>query len=99
MSVAAGNSSRFTFGFAEPADDARLRAILRRNEMEGAIPDIKVDDMAGVRSLVAAMREVAELASKTPQGEATDNAMERMGESAEIIYDLLEKRRRERKSA
>ncbi len=64
--------------------------------LKEVVAQFPIEDAADFRTFTAAMKEIAELASKAPQGAATGEAMQTVGASAEIIYDLLERRRKER---
>ncbi len=66
-------------------------------KLKTAVAEIPIEDVADFRAFTGAMKEVAELASKAPQDAAAGEPMQNVGDSAEIIYDLLEKRRKERK--
>ena len=68
-------------------------AAARLKEVMAQFP---IEDAADFRTFTAAMKEIAELASKVPQATAAGEPMQTAGDSAEVIYDLLERRRKER---
>ncbi len=65
-------------------------------KLKEVVEQFPIKDVADFRALTTAMKEIAELAIKAPQNAATGEPMQAMGGSAEVIYDLLERRRKER---
>ncbi len=68
--------------------------------LRDSLPRLDVKDAAAAKALADVLVTVARLAGDMGRGETTPAEAQRdVGDSAKIIYDLLEKRRKERKSA
>ncbi len=70
------------------------------DKLRESLPTLDVKDAAAAKALADVLVTVARLAGDMGRGETTPAEAQRdVGDKAKIIYDLLEKRRKERKSA
>ena len=79
---------------AELMDGARVAS----DRLKACLPSLEVADASAAKAMADVVATLAKLATELERGQATTaEARQGAGDSAEIIYDLLEKRRKERK--
>ena len=78
---------------AELMDTARVAS----DRLKACLPSLEVADASAAKAMADVVATLAKLATELERGQATTaEARQGAGNSAEIIYDLLEKRRKER---
>ncbi len=77
----------------ELMDGARVAS----DRLKTCLPNLEVADASAAKAMADVVATLAKLATELERGQATTaEARQGAGNSAEIIYDLLEKRRKER---